>query len=61
MSVRKEYCPVKIFSFLQKNGASNYDYDSLAKKIQELMVNGVIDQSYKIINLANDVLNLPPD
>ena len=33
MSVRKEHCAVKIFYFLQKNGALNYDYDSLVKKI----------------------------
>ena len=31
------------------------------KKIQGLMVNGVTDQSYKIINPVTDVLNLPPD
>ena len=61
MSVRKEHCPVKIFYFLQKNGALNYDYDSLVKKIKKLMVNGVIDQSYRIINPATEVLNIPPD
>ena len=33
MSVRKEHCAVRNFYFLQKNGALNYDYDSLVKKI----------------------------
>ena len=33
----------------------------MVKKIQELMKNGVTDQSYTIINLATEVLNLPPD
>ena len=58
---KKKHCPVNIFEYLQNNGASNYDYDSVVKKIQELMENGVIDQSYKIINPATEVLNLPPD
>ena len=57
----KKYCPVKIFNYLQNNRASNYDYDSVVKKIQELIVNGVIDQSYKIANPVTEVLNLPPD
>ena len=57
----EKHGPVKIFNYLQKNGASNYDHDSVVKKIQELLENGVIDQSYKIINLAIEVLNLPPD
>ena len=58
---KKKHCPVKIFNYLQNNGASNYDYDSVVKKIQEFMENGVIDQGYKIINPATEVLNLPPD
>ena len=58
---KKKHCPLKIFNYLQNNEASNYDYDSVVKKIQELMENGVTDQSYKIINPATEVLNLPPD
>ena len=58
---KKKHCPVKIFNYLQNNGASNYDYDSVVNKIQKLMENGVIDQSYKIINPVTEVLNLPPD
>ena len=41
---KKKHCPVKIFNYLQNNGASNYNYDSVVNKIPELMENGVIDQ-----------------
>ena len=58
---KKKHCPVKIFSSLQNNGASNYDYDSVVNKIQELMENGVIDQTYKRIDPVTEVLNLPTD
>ena len=58
---KKKHCPVKIFNYLQNNGASNYDYDSVVNKIQELMENGIINQSYKIIDPVTEVLNLPPD
>ena len=51
----KKHFPVKILNYLQNNGDSNYDYDSVVKKIQELIVNGVTDQSYKIINPVNEV------
>ena len=47
---KKKHCPVKIFNYLQNNGDSNYECDSVVKKIQELMVNGVFVQKYKIIN-----------
>ena len=58
---KKKHCPGKIFNYLQNNGASNYDYDSVVNKIQELMENKIIDQSYKIIDPVTEVLNLPPD
>ena len=58
---KKKHCPVKIFNYLQNNGASNYDYDSVVNKIQELMENGIIDQSYKITDPVTEVLNLSPD
>ena len=58
---KKKHCPVKIFNNLQNNGASNYDYDSVVNKIQELMENGIINQNYKIIDPVTEVLNLPPD
>ena len=58
---KKKHGTVKIFNYLQNNGASNYDYDSVVNKIQELMENGIINQSYKIIDPVTEVLNLPPD
>ena len=58
---KKKHCPVKIFNYLQNNGASNYDYDSVVNKIQELMENGIINQSYKIIDPVTELLNLPLD
>ena len=42
--------PARIFSYCHKNNASNYDDTSVVKKIEELIVNGVIDQNYKINN-----------
>ena len=58
---KKKHCPVKIFNYLQNNGASNYDYDSVVNKIQELMENGIINYNYKIIDPVTEVLNLSPD
>ena len=58
---KKIHCPLKIFNYLQNNGNSNYDYDSVVNKIQELMENGIVNQSYKIIDPVTEVLNLPPD
>ena len=47
---KKNPDPARIFSYCHKNSASNYDYTSVVKKIEELIVNGVIDQNYKINN-----------
>ena len=58
---KKKHCPKNFFNHLQNNGASNYDYDSVVKKIHELMENGIIDQSYKIIDTVTEVSNHPPD
>ena len=33
---KKKNCPVKFLNYLQNNGASNYDYNWIVKKIQEL-------------------------
>ena len=46
--IKKKQNAVKSFTYLQNNGASSSD--SVVKEIQKLMVNRVIDQSYKIIN-----------
>ena len=58
---KKKHHMAKIFNGLQNNGALNYGYSLVVKKIQELMQNKVIDQSYKIINPLTEVLNLAPD
>ena len=47
-AIKKKQNAAKFFTYLQNNGTSSYD--SVVKEIQELMVNKVIDQSYKIIN-----------
>ena len=47
---KKKPCTLKIFNYLQNNYASNYDYHSVEDKLNELQSNGIIDDSYKIIN-----------
>ena len=47
-AIKTKQNAAKFFTYLQNNGTSSYD--SVVKEIQELMVNKVIDQSYKIIN-----------
>ena len=54
---KKKHCPVKIFNYLQNNGALNYDYDSVVNKIQELMENGIINQNYKIIDPVTEEIS----
>ena len=39
---KKKHFPKKCFNYLQNSGASNSNYDSIRKKIQELMLNGFI-------------------
>ena len=43
---KKKHCPGKFFNYLQNNEAANDNYDSVVKKIQELMVNGVTDYNF---------------
>ena len=54
---KKKPCTLKIFNYLQNNYASNYDYHSVEVKLNELKSNGIIDDSYKIINLTEEVMN----
>ena len=44
---KKKPCTVKIFNYLQNNGASNYDYESLGNEIAELRNNGIIDETFE--------------
>ena len=54
---KKRPCTLKIFNYLQNNYASNYDYDSIVGKLNELKSNGIIDDRYKIINPIQEVMN----
>ena len=54
---KKKPCTLKIFNYLQNNYASNYDYHSVEDKLNELKSNGIIDDSCKIINLLQEVMN----
>lgn len=46
---KKKVDPLKIFNYMQNNGASNYTYLSIVEKIKELIVKGIINSKYKII------------
>ena len=54
---KKKPCTLEIFNYLQNNYASNYDYHSVEAKLNELKSNGIIDDSYKIINPIQEVMN----
>ena len=58
---KKKPCTVKIFNYLQNNGASNCDYKLLENEISELRNNGIIDKTFKITNPIEEVLNFPED
>ena len=58
---KKKPSTLKIFHYLQSNGASNYIYESLENKIAELRNNGIIDETFKITNPIEEVLNFPED
>ena len=54
---KKKPCTLKIFNYLPNNYASNYDYHSVEEKLNELKSNGTTDDSYKIINAIQEVMN----
>ena len=56
---KKKLCTVKIFNYLENNWDSNYDYESLRNEIAELRNNGIIDETFKITNPIEEVLNFP--
>ena len=58
---KKKPSTLKIFNYLQNNGASNYNYESLENEIAELRNNGIIDETFKITNPIEDVFNFPED
>ena len=57
---KKKPSTLKIFNYLQNNGASNYNYESFQSEIAELRNNG-IDETFKITNSIKEVLNFPED
>ena len=58
---KKKPSTLKIFNYLQNNGASNYNYESLENEIAELRNNGIIEETFKITNPVEEVLNFPED
>ena len=54
---KKKPCTLKIYNHLQNNYASNFDYHSVEAKLNKLKANGIIDDSYKIINPTQEVMN----
>ena len=58
---KKKPSTLKIFHYLQDNGASNYNYESLENEIAELRNKGIIDETFKITNPIEEVLNFPED
>ena len=58
---KKKPSTLKIFNYLQNNGAFNYNYESLENEIAELRNNGIIDETFKITNPIEKVLNFPED
>ena len=54
---KKKHCILKIFNCLQNNYVSNYDYHSVEDRLNELKSNGLIGDSYKIINPIQEVIN----
>ena len=54
---KKKPCTLKIYNYLQNNYASNFDYHSVEAKLNELKANGIINDSYKIINPIQEVMN----
>ena len=58
---KKKPSTFKIFNYLQNNGTSNYNYESLENEIAELSNNGIIDKTFKITNPIEEVLKFPED
>ena len=58
---KKKPSTLKIFNYLQNNGASNCSYESLENEITELRNKGITDETFKITNPIEEVLNFPED
>ena len=55
---KKRLSIANILSRTSKTRASNLDTRSLAKELQQMIVKGLIDSGYKIVNMINLKLNV---
>ena len=55
---KKRLSIANILSRTSKTSASNLDTRSLAKELQQMIVKGLIDSSYKIVSMINLKLNV---
>ena len=58
---KKNPSALKIFHYLQNYRAFKYNYESLENEIAELRNNEIIDETFKIANPIEEVLNFPED
>ena len=58
MSVKKRLSIANILSRISKTSGSNLDTRSLEKELQQMIVKGLIDSRYKIVNNINLKLNV---
>ena len=58
---KKNPSALKIFNYLQNYRAFKCNYESLENEIAELRNNEIIDESFKIANPIEEVLNFPED
>ena len=56
-TIQKKPCTLKILDYSQSNLASTFDYYSVEDKLNELKSNRIIDDSYKITNSIQEVMN----
>ena len=58
---KKNPSALKIFNYLQNYRAFKYNYESLENEMAELRNNEIIDETFKIANPFEEVLNFPED
>ena len=58
---KKNPSALKIFNYLQNYRAFKYNYESLENEIAELRNNEIIDETFKIANPIEEVLDFPED
>ena len=58
---KKNPSALKIFNYLQNYRAFKYNYESLENEIAELRNNEIIEETFKIANPIEEVLNFPED